>query len=330
MNEQKILNKIINFINNGGISMKNPRRNFGYGKKITYAAKRALQKLLGEKFSTIANHVARFSMFANFCKKYQTTNAVFITQDLFELYAAKTRARVINGTISVSYAHNLISSVNVVMNAFRRDNQIWLSPKKLFGPRCHIRQIAPNMSLPTVRLACREIQKNAGSDIAMIIWLARILGLRLREAILIDAKTALKQAKKNGFVDIRRGTKGGRGRRVERLISSNKRIIFALELAVIIQGKRNSFIPKDEKLITFYRRIHRVALPILKDFDIDKIHDLRAAFACTRYKQLLGIDAPVISGVPVDKTDVVLNALKQISHEMGHVRVEIIASYCGV
>jgi hypothetical protein len=309
--------------------MKNPKRNYGYGKKMTYAAKRALQKILGDRFSTIANHVARFRLFARFCKKHKTTNAVFITQELFELYADTTKTRVINGDISVSYAHNLISSVNVVMHAFRRDNQIWLSPKKLFGPRCHIRQIAPNMKLTSVRLACREIQNNAGSDIAMLIWLARILGLRLREAVLIDAKTALKQALNTGFVDIRKGTKGGRGKKVERLISTNKRIVFALALAVIIQGKRHSFIPEDEKLITFYRRIHRTALPMLKDFDIAKIHDLRTAFACDEYKLEIGCDAPVISGFSVKKTENVKKGLAKISEKLGHDREYIIDSYCG-
>jgi len=309
--------------------MKNPKRNHGYGRSLKYAAKHALLAYIGQRYSTIASHCHRFNLFADFCKKYNTNNSVFITQQLFENYAFVIQKRVFVGDLSTHYAHNLISSVNVVMRAFRRDKKIWLSPKKLFGPRSHIRKIAPNMSLVDVKSACKNINDEADTDIAILIWLARILGLRLREAILIDAKTALKQARKNGFVDIRLGTKGGRGRKVERLIGSNKRIVFALELAVLSQGKRKSFIPEDEKLITFYRRIHKVALPILKEFNINKIHDLRAAFACDEYEKELGIDAPVVSGNSIIKTTEVKEGLVRISKKLGHNREYIIDSYCG-
>lgn len=309
--------------------MKNLKRNYGYGRSLKYAAKQALKALIGARFSTIASHCNRFNLFTDFCKKHNTNNAIYITQELFENYALFVQKRTFIGDISTHYAHNLISSVNVVMHAFRRDKKIWLSPKQLFGPRCHIRKVAPNMSLGDVKLACKKINVEVGSDIALIIWLARILGLRLREAILIDAKKALKQAKKNGFVDIRRGTKGGRGKKVERLIESNKRIVFALNLSALVQGTRKSFIPNDEKLITFYRRIHKVALPILKEFNINKIHDLRAAFACDEYEKELGIVAPVISGTSVKKTDDVKIKLSKVSKKLGHNREYIIDSYCG-
>lgn len=281
--------------------MKNPKRNYGYGRSLKYAAKQALKVFIGNRFSTIASNFHRFNLFADFCKKHNTNNAIYITQELFYNYALFVQERTFIGDISTHYAHNLISSVNVVMHAFRCDKQIWLSPRELFGPRCHIRKVAPNMSLISVKSACKKVRIEAGDNIALLIWLARLLGLRLREAILIDAKKALRQAKKNGFVDIRRGTKGGRGKKIERLIGSNNRIVFALELAVISQDKRKSFIPDDEKLITFYRRIHRVALPILKKFNINKIHDLRAAFACDEYENEFGIEAPVISDVSVKK-----------------------------
>ena len=309
--------------------MKNLKRNYGHGKSLKYAAKHALNFFFGDRFSTVVNHSARFNLFADYCQKLKTNNAVYITQELFEMYADKTQSRVIDGGISVHYAHNLISSVNVVMFAFRRDKKIWLSPKALFGLRCHVRQIAPNMEMLAVRLACKKIKKDAGDDIALLIWLARSLGLRLREAILIDAKKALKQARTTGFVDIRRGTKGGRGKHVERLVDSNKRILFALKLAVIAQEKRNTFIPNDEKLITFYRRIHRIALPILKEFNMIKIHDLRASFACDEYKSEIGLDAPVISNNSVKKTAEVKGKLEKISKKLGHNRDYIIDSYCG-
>jgi hypothetical protein len=291
--------------------MKNLKRNYGKGKSLKYAAKQALKEIKGNRFSTLDTHCHRFNLFANFCQKNNTNNAVYISQYLFEKYSLIIMDRVLVGNISTHYAHNLISSINVVMHAFRRDKCIWLSPKELFGPRCHERKVAPNLSLVSVKLACKKIRDKVGDDIALLIWIARILGLRLKEAILIDAKKSLKQAKNKGHVDIRKGTKGGRGKKVERLIESNKRIIFALEIAVNIQGKRSSFIPNDEKLITFYRLIHNVALPILKEFDIAKIHDLRAAFACDEYEHELGIEAPVISGESVNKSKRVISPTYQ-------------------
>lgn len=308
---------------------KNTKRNYGYGRSLNFAAKQALKEYKGERYSANASHLARFSRFVVFCKKHQTTNAVYITQTLFELYANVIENRVNAGNLSTAYAHNLISSVNVVMYAFRRDKSIWLSPLSVFGPRNHVRQIAPNMSLIAVRLACREIQSKYSNELALIVWLARILGLRLKEAILLDAKEALKQAKKYNYVDIRKGTKGGRGKKCARLIEVDKRIVFALELAVIVQDKRSSFIPDNEKLITFYRRIHRHVLPTLKKYEIEKIHDLRAAYACSEYEKEVGIEAPVISGTKVKKTAEVKEQLEKVSNKLGHSREYVIDSYCG-
>jgi len=313
----------------GVLNMKMQKRNFGFGRSIKYAAKQALKFLKGERYSTIASHCHRFNLFADFCNKHSTSNAIYITLEHFEFYVSSLQNKVVRGDLSTSYAHNLVSSINVVMYAFRRDSNIWLSPKTLFGPRCHIRQIAPCTSYLKVRLACRKIEELAGNDIAILVWLARTLGLRLKEAILLDATLALKQAITMGHVDVRKGTKGGRGKKVQRLVPVNKRILFTLKIAVIAQGHRNSFIPENEKLITFYRRIHRIALPILKEFSVNKIHDLRAAYTCDRYEDVLGIQAPVITGVSPVKTDDLIEGKRKISLELGHVREYVIDSYCG-
>jgi hypothetical protein len=309
--------------------MKHRKRNYGYGRNLKYAAKRALINHVGERYSTVSSHSNRFNLFAEYCKKEMTNNAIYITQDLFEGYAYQIQEKVMLGQVRTSYAHNLISTVNVVMNAFRKDNKIWISPLSFFGPRSHIRKVAPNLSFIAVRYACKKIRRVSGDDIAMIIWIARILGTRLKEAVLIDAKKALKQAITTGYVDIRKGTKGGRGRKVKRLVPSDKRIIKALKLAVNIQGTRSSFIPQNEKLITFYRRVHRVSLPILKEFDLTNIRDLRAAYACNKHEMYTGVKAPVLTGDKLVKTDETQSGRTKISHELGHNREYVINSYCG-
>lgn len=164
-----------------------------------------------------------------------------------------------------------------------------------------------------------------------LIWLALLLGLRLREAILIDAEKAYKQAKKLGHVDIRKGTKGGRGKRVERLIPADKRIFKALDVARKLQQERASFVPENQKMITFYREVHRVALPILKRHGIQKIHELRAVFGCKQFKKLSGYDAPIVSKKYVEQTEKIQTSIRRISHQLGHGedREYVLNSYCG-
>jgi len=92
--------------------MKNPKRNYGFGRNLKFAAKQSLKKYLGARFSTIASHCNRFNLFADFCKKNKTNNSIYITQDLFDLYANSIQKRILRGDLSTSYAHNLISSVS--------------------------------------------------------------------------------------------------------------------------------------------------------------------------------------------------------------------------
>jgi hypothetical protein len=305
--------------------------NFGFGGSLKYATKRALKLYFGNKYSTVNSHINRVKPFLNFCQLNDIKYAEQITQELIEDYAEFLEDKLSNGEMKVSYAHNLLSSVNELMRAIRHNNQIWVSPFKYLGPRSNIRTVAPNMCISDAKLASREVSALGEHEIAILIWLAMLLGLRLREAILIDVKDAYKQAVKFGYVDIRKGTKGGRGKRVERLVSANKLVIKALGVACNIQAERCSFIPENQMLITFYRKVHRVALPILKKYDIKDFNDLRAAFACKEFKKLTGFDAPVISQQYVEQTPEIKDGIKTISHEMGHgkERHYVLNSYCG-
>ena len=262
----------------------NKSKNYGHVRALNYASKEALKDYLGKRYSTVASHINRTKLFIDFCKKNNVKKAENITNEFLEDYADSLLSKLAKQDISIVYAHNLLSSANVLMSAFRRDNEVWVSPLEYFGPRSNIRTVAPNMNLLDAKSACREISALGEHEIAMLIWLALILGLRLREAILIDAEKAYKQAVKLGHVDIRKGTKGGRGKRVERLIPGDKRIIKALDVARKLQQKKASFISENEKMITFYREVHRVALPILKRHGIQKIHELRAVLPVSNLK----------------------------------------------
>lgn len=59
-------------------------------------------------------------------------------------------------------------------------------------------------------------------------------------------------------------------------------------------------------------------------------HELRAAYACERYEQLTGFPAP-INGGRVHREDLELDqhARQQLSHELGHSRIDVVSAYIG-
>jgi hypothetical protein len=66
----------------------------------------------------------------------------------------------------------------------------------------------------------------------------------------------------------------------------------------------------------------------IQEHGINGYHDLRAAYACERYETLTGHPAPVMGGLVEDR-QVDRDAREQISHELGHDRIEVIAEYIG-
>lgn len=65
----------------------------------------------------------------------------------------------------------------------------------------------------------------------------------------------------------------------------------------------------------------------LQQHGIERLHDLRSAYACERYQQLTGHPAPVLGGQaprPLDRA-----ARRQIAGELGHGRTDITNSYIG-
>ncbi|MGB5337959.1 MAG: hypothetical protein WBO06_02565 [Gammaproteobacteria bacterium] len=75
--------------------------------------------------------------------------------------------------------------------------------------------------------------------------------------------------------------------------------------------------------------MHRVWSTARDSYGLEKIHDLRAAYACERYEQLTGSQAPVIAGDRrVSRVDD-HKARDVIALEMGHARRNVVATYVG-
>jgi hypothetical protein len=154
--------------------------------------------------------------------------------------------------------------------------------------------------------------------------------MRLRECILADLPRLTKESA-NNRINIQDGCKGGRsGAFAPRWISVTDEILFALEYArkVSPEGSRN-LLALNESYVSFLRKEVNPSRSIIKLHGVKGPHELRAAFACDRYKDLVGIAAPVFPRQEKPDRAVVRAARQIISRELGHERPEVTNSYIG-
>ena len=170
--------------------------------------------------------------------------------------------------------------------------------------------------------ALRDAGQHRGAAVAE---LARELGLRSKEASLLDTGKALKEAQSRAAVTISEGTKGGRVREVP---ITRPEQLTALSRAASVQGDARALIPASQNWHQWRQGELRDTRETLQAYGIDRLHDLRAAYACERYEQLTGHAAPVQGGQIQDR-DADRHAREVISKELGHHRIEVVASYVG-
>ncbi len=312
------------------------QRNFGFGKQMDWAGHQALKDIYGRgHFGTVASHAQRWRQFCNWARSNHGINdACAIDQSLLESYAADLAERVEDETLAVSYAQNLIVSANITLETLRQDKTIRIeSPATWVGKRRTVRTRVPDgMDWAVIdHLVVGLRQKNLHRA-AIIVLLCRSFGIRLREAILASIADWQRQARECGQIDIREGTKGGRGKEVERWVPVSERGLLALREAVQVRnqlGGQNLLKP-DETFDDLVNdgEVHR-ARKVLHEFGIKGYHELRAAWACERYKEISGAATPVLrtstsSGQQND--DPFRLAL---ARELGHDRIDVVAAYIG-
>jgi hypothetical protein len=281
------------------------------------------------RFATQAAHFHRWKVFASFLRNEGIKDARDINTDVLKSYGRHLNDQIQSESLTVAYVQNILSSVNVVLESLRGDRAVSVSPSEFAGQRSHIREDSPHginaNDLDPVLQALRE----KGEDgVACIAELCRWLGLRFREASLLDARGALKQALESGRINITEGTKGGRGREIDRWIPISPNGLRALKIAADLQKEnrnnvlRRTFSQWRDHAYYAYRRA-------TENHALRGFHDLRAAYACDRYQQITDCHAPVIAGKRIAAPEIDLHARKIISVELGHSRVEIVASYVG-
>ena len=214
-------------------------RNYGYGKQLFYAGRNALKTVMTGQHHSIATHSERWQRFCDWAKTQNIKEAHQISNHTLKNYAEYLKVR-LNGQgkpIAVSTAQNRLSTCNTVLKALRGNQDIFINPAEaLDAKRCHIRTEPPELSREKLALVQQELCNQGHNCIAALLGLCRELGLRSREAALLDCQKALIQARENGVIDIERGTKGGRGKstvtspsRVQRLVPVSDTAMKALE-----------------------------------------------------------------------------------------------------
>ena len=306
-------------------------RNFGYGKQMAWGGKQALRDRYGNgHYGTAAGHAERWRRFVTWCRdERDIRDARLIDKEVVQDYGKSLRDKVDAG-MSPAYAQNLLSSVNVVMQAMRDDRQIRVAPVELVGQRSRIRTDPPTgLDQNVVRRCADQLRQNGHERVAATVEVARALGLRVKEASLLNARVALGQVKKHGAVNVTAGTKGGRGHRVDRWVPVSGSAIGCLVRAARAQGTDRNLIPTHITWRQWYSHVHHVWAGVRDDYGLKKIHDLRAAYACERYKQLTGSVPPVIVGRRVADQSTDRAARQIIAQELGHARIDVVAAYIG-
>ena len=314
-------------------------RNFGYDRQLSYAGRQALEDLFaGGHFATVKAHSDRWQAFVRWCRSEDGpgyNDARQIDRQTLNNYAAYLRHLIQQGELCIATAQNRLSSINRTLAALRGDQRVRIiSPSQALGlQRSTVRVRVPDgQDHQQVRRVVQELVVQKYERVAAIAMLARTTGMRLREAILADLPRLQREAVRLGRINIQDGTKGGRsGALAARWITVNREVNNALIFArkASPRGSRNLLAPYE----SYAKFLKWSVLPTRKIFQkqgIKGFHELRAAYACERYKDLTGYSAPVNGGhcCYIDR-ERDKKAREQLCLELGHYRAEVVSAYIG-
>ncbi len=272
-------------------------------------------------FSTISSHSERFGQFKDFAKENGVARMERVDAQLVEKYGKELADKVDADEMKASYAQNLISSVNSVMSAATRGEWKSVSPTKdcNIPARCNVRSEVTPSKVDPAKLSLNERQ-------AAVVNLAQDLGLRSKEASLLNAKEAYSQALERAAILVSDGTKGGRIREVP---ITNQQQIQSLKAAAQAQGGARAVMPQDQNWKSWREGGLREAREAVSESSTARgLHDLRATYSAGRYASLTGHRAPCNGGKIQDR-NADREARQQIAEELGHGRIEVVASYIG-
>lgn len=307
-------------------------RNYGLGtRNMEQAGSKALARACsrGElSFSSVATVADRWAIFCRFAKAKSIGRMERVTPELLRQYGQGLAHQVRGEEMSASYAQNLVSAVNTVMRLVRCWPQV--SPTIACGicERSNVRGEPPGgIDRAQLARATRTLREAGHHRGAATAELAREFGLRSKEASLLNVQDACLMAQSDQQIIISAGTKGGKVRKVP-IVSTIQ--LDTLHKASVLQGGDRALLPASQNWKQWREGELRLVREVLQTFGIRRLHDLRAAYACERYKELTGHMAPVFSSLSCDR-GVDLSARKIISQELGHgaERTDVVVAYIG-
>lgn len=206
-----------------------------------------------------------------------------------------------------------------------------LSPSQSTGSRRDTVRSLPHLYIAPKQVI-EKLSDNLTARTLAVIGLACHFGLRLEEAVCLDLEAALKEFKKSGTVDVIYGTKGNRGREVQRLVPVTKAGHYWVEHCRHLIGPRYSLIPEGMTRDQLKALVEREAQPILQESFGLTIHGLRHEYAARRYRKITGHYTPVnccAYGHPLADKGADKRAREIITRELGHGRTQVVATYIG-
>jgi hypothetical protein len=319
---------------------RSEKRNYGYGKQLLYAFVMALNALFGqhEHFGTRRTHQIRIRIFVKFCRRHGIRDARDIDMELITAYGHYLRHRLNepyewpdgehDKTISVSYGHNLISTVNTCLYAMRRDEKVHLPARKALGvARSNVRKTQIQADIADTKTAADRMVASGNERGAAVILLSRAWGMRSTEATLQDLDRMMREVSATGSAAILEGTKGGRKCR-SRTISAGKFQRKALEFAISVRPEGSKcLLSETDNVISFYRRELGRCRRILKKCGIPSIRELRCGFAQDIYEEIVRGPSPLRGPIGDRVLDRI--ARETVARLLGHGRPQVASSYIG-
>lgn len=307
---------------------------------LLFSFKMAIDALFGvrDHYGTRRSHKIRIAVFAAFCKRNNIRDARDIDEELIGAYGKYVRVRLyipyvwpdghIDQPISVSYAHNLISTVNTTMYAMRKNEELHLSARTALGvPRSHIRKTQIEADIADVKTATDRMIAADMHRGAAVVFLARTWGMRPQEAILQDLDRMKREVEKTGSAAILEGCKGGRIC-LTRTIEAGETQLKSLEFALAVRPHGSKcLLSKTDSMISFYRTTLNRCRRILRKCGIPSYRELRAAFAQDVYESIVRGPSPLRGPIGDRALDRI--ARKAVSRMLGHDRYQIASSYIG-
>lgn len=315
------------------------KRNAGFGRSIMFAIKNLFRDKYGEgRYSTRHSHIERLRPFVTYLAGESIDDLVLASFDHVRTYAQTVGELFTAGEIKASTAINRISSVNVLMRLLLGNETCYISPKSVIGARSYVRTEEPlGLYFVDFEAAVLALLSKGEFRLAILVTLCRYAGCRFREASLMELAPAFHQADNNNYLSVRKGTKGNRGMYVPRTVPISDRVIVILKYAVSQISEKN-LIPAEMSYKQWYSSAHKRWATIAPTLGLSsKFHELRAAYACQRYEELLGEPAPCVSWLGAadpsrerPRSVCGHEALEELADELGHGRIEILKAYVGV